>query len=104
MNGFQILAESHRRVAGKTESEAERKILEEYAKALEIAGDLTDREKERLFDTGIFNDIVQGYVRMMLDKWDEVGEEVKEAAEEELRGLFDRVKANKAAAYFKERK
>lgn len=101
MNGYKILAETHRRAAEAAGSETERKAQEEQAKVLDIVGDLTDREKGLLFDTGAFNEIVQGYVRMMFDSWDEVEQEVKETAAAELRGLFDRVKAKDAAAYFK---
>ena len=101
MNGYKVLADSHRKAAAETKSETERRQMEEQAKVLDIVGDLTDRERGLLFDTGAFNDIVQGYVRMMFDSWDAAEDDIKEDAADDLRKLFDTVKAKDAAAYFK---
>ena len=100
MIGYKIAAAALRKTAAE-EPGANAQDLEAKARLYDILGGLTEKETAFLFDSGAFNDIVQGYVLMMLDKWPEAEQEVKEAAADELRALFDEVNAEQAREYYK---
>lgn len=100
MNGFKIAAAALRQAA-KEEPAANAKDLEAKARLYDIVGELSDSEHAMMFDSGAFNDIVRGYVGMLLDGWQDVGEEKKDSARAELSGLFDEVSAAQALAYYR---
>lgn len=100
LNGYEIAAESCRRAQARARSEEERQELEAKARAFDTVAGLTDADKCRLFDTGAFNFILQGYVRMLFDSWEEAEEEVKEAAENGIAGLLEEKTAAQALAYY----
>lgn len=101
MNGYQITAANCRQAALKAKTETEREALETKARMYDIVGNLSDKEQAILFDSGAFNDIVQGYVRLLFDSWEEAEEEIKEAAAADLAGLFDTVTAAQAREHYK---
>lgn len=100
MIGYKIMAMALRKTAAE-EPGANVQDLEAKARLYDFLGGLTEKDIAFLFDSGAFNEIAKGYITMLVDGWQDISEEKKDAARAELSGLFDEVNAAQALAYYK---
>ena len=76
MNGYQAFAETYARLFEKEPEGPERENLLKKVQAFKAAASYSDEELAALFDTGAFNDILKGYVRLAA-KYTDLSDEAK---------------------------
>jgi len=100
INGYRTLAQVHRKHLGRLSAntqdamQTEKKIL-----ALDIMADLDPGTQKELFNSGAFNDVVRGYVKMAMDNID-MSQSTQQAVIDDLNILFDEMTAAEAEEYY----
>ena len=96
MNGYIIQAEIYKELAeqGQISVEVADKMRAVYA----FLGTIEKDQFYALFDSGAFNSIVKGYVKLALRE-SEAGEEMTERVLNELRHLLDTTRAVEAESW-----
>ncbi len=98
MNGYKMLADSYRKfIDDKT---ADQNSVKTHIKALDFLAECDKATIYALFDSSAFNDIVKGYVSLMADNEKELTDEQRSHLKGHIEGLFDRVAAEQAEAYY----
>lgn len=100
MNGYELHSNSYKQyLSDHPEITQERKeAIEGKIKALDFLATATDREALELFNSGAFNDVVTGYIKMAADNI-ELKEETLQELLDEIKNLFDVVEAEQARQY-----
>lgn len=81
-------------------SQDARERIQRKIKALSILSPMAKEERLELFNSAMFNDVVNGYVKMALDNL-KLSEEAQRGILQELKCLFDTVTAEQAEDYYK---
>jgi len=97
MNGYQLTADAYKKMLEKepAENTETRQQLQTTIKALEYLAGADDATIYALFDSGAFNSIVKGYIRLALNNTDTDKEQAAEIMQE-LKYLFDTKRAAEA--------
>lgn len=84
----------------KSRQAAEEKAMQSAIKAIDYATNLSKADKYALFETGLFNDIVRGYVSVAADR---IGIENTERLLDVLNACMIEISAEEALNAYKER-
>lgn len=98
MNGYKMLADSYRKFLD--DNTADQDNIRTHITALDFLAKCDKATIYALFDSSAFNDIVKGYVFLMADNEKELTDEQKSHLKGRIEGLFDRVAAEQAEAYY----
>lgn len=98
MNGYQITADSYRKLL-QTEPDIDRAKTEQKIKALDFLASCSKEERLELFNSSAFNDVVKGYVLLALDNL-KTDPEQRKAIINEVAYLFDIKRADEAEQYY----
>ena len=104
MNGYKLLSDQYRAFLAEHPAEPDeaREGIQRKIKALDILAGCTKAEKQELFNTGAFNDVIKDFLKMSMDNTG-----IKDADKRELMGellnLLDTVTAEQAEQYYNER-
>ena len=98
LNGYRLTAEAYKKELDNTPAEY-RADLQAKIKALEYLAGADDAEIYALFDSGAFNNIVKGYVRLALTNTDTDSDKAAEIMRE-VNYLFSMKTAAEAEANY----
>lgn len=102
MNGYQLHADSYKKLLENTETAQEvQEDIKKKIKAFEIMAN-TDRQTQfEVFNTGGFNDICKGFLLMAMNRAGSDHDTARRTMNE-LTNLFDTMSAEQAENYYKE--
>lgn len=103
MNGYQLHADSYKRLLDSTDISQEAKdAIKKKIRALEIMAN-TDRQTQlELFNSGGFNDVCKGYFLLAMDRAG-TDQNAASRAINALDGLFDEMGAEQAESHYRGR-
>lgn len=97
MNGYKMTADSYRTLRGN--SKVDQKDLDSNIKTLDFLATCTKEDIYNLFNSTAFNNICMGYVKVALNDFKEIDEELKDRIINYVRYKFDTVTAKQAEKY-----
>lgn len=95
MNGYKMTADSYRELK-KRDPKLD---LDSNIKVLDFLAACTKEDICNLFNSGAFNNICFGYVKMALNDFEELSDDMKDRITNHVRYKFDTVTANQAEKY-----
>lgn len=95
MNGYKMTADAYRQAKKKDP----RLDLESRIKTLDFLGTCTEEDICNLFNSTAFNNICMSYVKMALDDFEELSDDMKDRIINHVRYKFDTVTAEQAEQY-----
>lgn len=97
MNGYKMTADGYRKLLGN--SKLDQADIESNIKTLDFLAACTDEDIYNLFNSTAFNNICMGYVKVALNDFKEIDEELKDRIINYVRYKFDTVTAKQAEKY-----
>lgn len=97
MNGYKMTADSYRTLIGN--SKLDQADIESNIKVLDFLATCTEEDIHNLFNSTAFNNICMGYVKMALNDFKELDDDMKDRLINHVRYKFDTVTANQAENY-----
>lgn len=95
MNGYKMSADSYRIL-----KQRDPKIdVESNIKTLDFLATCTEEDIHNLFNSAAFNNICMGYVKMALNDFKELDDDMKDRITNHVRYKFDTVTAKQAEKY-----
>ena len=98
MNGYKMLADSCRKLLN--DATADQDDIKIRIKALDFLAECDKATIYALFDSSAFNDIVKGYIAMIVDNEKELTNEQRSHIKGRIEGLFDSVSSKQAEDYY----
>lgn len=94
MNGYQLMADSYKKLLEKGDyEEEERKQIQREIKVMECLATFDSSDKYIAFDSGMFNDIFKGYVELLTE---DIDEKTKSLLRNRSRGILDEYNSKEA--------
>lgn len=97
MNGYKMTADGYRTLRGN--SKLDQADVESNIKVLDFLATCTQEDIYNLFNSTAFNNICMGYVKVALNDFKEIDEELKDRIINYVRYKFDTVTAKQAEKY-----
>lgn len=97
MNGYKMTADSYRTLIGN--SKLDQADIESNIKVLDFLATCTEEDIHNLFNSTAFNNICMGYVKMALNDFKELDDDMKDRLINHVRYKFDTATANQAEKY-----
>lgn len=97
MNGYKMSADSYRTLRGN--SKLDQKDVESNIKTLDFLATCTEEDIYNLFNSAAFNNICMGYVKVALNDFKEIDEELRDRLINYVRYKFDTLTAKQAEKY-----
>ena len=98
MNGYKMTADAYR----EAKKRDPRLDLDSNIKTLDFLSTCTAEDIHNLFNSTAFNNICMGYVKMALNDFKELDDDMKDRIINHVRYKFDTATANQAENYNKE--
>lgn len=95
MNGYKMTADAYR----EAKKRDPRLDLDSNIKVLDFLATCTEEDIHNLFNSTAFNNICMGYVKMALNDFKELGDDMKDRIINHVRYKFDTATANQAENY-----
>lgn len=95
MNGYKMTADAYR----EAKKRDPRLDLDSNIKVLDFLATCTEEDIHNLFNSTAFNYICMGYVKMALNDFDELEDDMKDRIINHVRYKFDTVTAKEAEKY-----
>ena len=95
MNGYKMTADAYKE-AKKRDPKLN---VDSNIKTLDFLATCTEEDIQNLFNSSAFNNICMGYVKMALNDFNELDEELKDRIINHVRYKFDTITANQAENY-----
>lgn len=95
MNGYSMTADAYR----EAKKRDPRLDVDSNIKTLDFLATCTKEDIYNLFNSGAFNNIVMGYVKMALNDFKELDDDMKDRITNHVRYKFDTVTAEQAENY-----
>ena len=97
MNGYKMTAEAYKKLRGN--SKLDQADVESNIKVLDFLATCTQADIYNLFNSSAFNNICMGYVKMAINDFEELDDDMKDRIINHVRYKFDTVTANQAEKY-----
>ena len=97
MNGYKMTADAYRTLRGN--NKVDQADVESNIKVLDFLSTCTEEDIYNLFNSTAFNNICMGYVKIALNDFKELGEDMKDRITNHVRYKFDTVTAEQAENY-----
>lgn len=97
MNGYKMTADSYRTLIGN--SKLDQEDIESNIKVLDFLATCTEEDIHNLFNSTAFNNICMGYVKMALNDFKELDDDMKDRIANHVRYKFDTLTAEQAEKY-----
>lgn len=97
MNGYKMTADSYRTLRGN--SKLDQKDVESNIKTLDFLATCTKEDIYNLFNSTAFNNICMGYVKIALNDFKELDDDMKDRITNHVRYKFDTLTAKEAEKY-----
>lgn len=101
MNGYKMTADAYRQ-AKKKDPRLDVDSINSNIKVLDFLATCTEEDIHNLFNSTAFNNICMGYVKMALNDFKELDEDMKDRIINHVRYKFDTVGAKQAELYNRE--
>lgn len=96
MNGYKMTADAYRE-AKKRDPRLD--YLDSHIKTLDFLATCTEEDIHNLFNSTAFNNICMGYVKMAVNDFKELDDDMKDRIINHVRYKFDTMTANQAEKY-----
>lgn len=92
MNGYSMLADSYKKILERQEQGVNLELIRKDIKVLEFLATCDDTEIYKLFDSGVFNDIVKAYCKRAMNNKGVAQDDISNVLRE-LNCLFSEMQA-----------